>query len=177
MKIQFCFPVFVRVLSDFITSNGKFLTSCGMMSSHLYVTHRLISWPWITPYIQALFEKCPLCSLHPGLGNWRLFSLWYLNCRACQWDSCWERGQLNSGRLQWKAPCLDKNLEGCEIFAAVLCQRELDMRNILFWEGGIVSVGIQWVPKKKKYSFFISLILWRLYLQHPHGITWRPPAF
>lgn len=116
--------------------SGKFLTFCGMMSSHLYVAHRLTSWPWTAPYIQALLEKWPLSSLHPGLGNWHLFSLWYLNYRAYQWDSCWDWCQASSGRGHWKASCLAKNPRSCWIFVAMLCQNEVDMRNLLFWEGG-----------------------------------------
>ena len=149
--------------------SGKFLTFCGMMSSHLYVAHRLASWPWTAPYIQALLQIWPLSSLHPGLGNWRLFSLWYLNYRAYQWDSCWDGRQASSGRGHWKASCLAKNPRSCWIFAAILCQNEVDMRNLLFGEGGS-KCGYSKNSTEKQVFVFFHFFPWRLSAALPQHV-------
>lgn len=110
--------IFVHVLSDFLIVSGNILSrtmanfSPSVRWCHpiCVYAHRLISWPWAAPYIQALFEKWPLSSLHPGLSNWHLFLHWYINYRAYQWNSCWARCQASSVQLHWKVPCLDKKI-------------------------------------------------------------------
>lgn len=149
--------------------SGKFLTFCGMMSSHMYVAHRLTSWPWTAPYIQALLEKWPLSSLHPGLGDCHLFSLWYLNYRAYQWDSCWDGCQASSGRGHWKASCLARNPRSCWIFAAILCQNEVDMRNLLFGGDGS-KCGYSKNSKEKQVFVFSHFFPWRLSTALPQHV-------
>lgn len=124
----------------------------GML--HMGITMTLNSTPISRP-----LEKWPLAHYILVWVTGHLFLTLIFNQRPHQWDFV---GLMLTvlAEATGRHRVLAKNPRSCWIFVAMLCQNEVDMRNLYFGKVG-VNVGIQKIPKRNKCSFF-PLLPWRL---------------